>query len=581
MNFLSNTFMTVYKNRLYPNYWDIVAFVLVFSLIFVFAWSARQMTVPYHLGTVLPISLNPSYLPFYALRTVMRMMIALCLSLLFTLTIATWAAKSARAERFLIPLIDILQSVPILGFLSITVVGFIKLFPGSMLGPECAAIFAIFTSQAWNMALGFYQTVRTVPSDLQEVARMFHLSAWQRFWRIEVSYSLPGLLWNMMVSMSAGWFFVVASEAISVANQKLLLPGIGSYIATAISRADLRAIGYAIATMFVVILLYDQIIFRPLVAWAEKFKAENIASEREARSWLMNIMQRTRLMRYAGFELNRLRDAFVNINWPSFSWPQAFVFKRSAKKKSWFGGYLDELLFWAFAAVLIVIAFSHFFEHFSSIALRHVFLLGCLTALRVFILVILCSLIWVPIGVYIGLRPNIAQVIQPVAQFLAAFPANLFYPLVVMAVLMFHINPELGLTPLMILGAQWYILFNVIAGASVIPKDFLDVADNFDIGTWLRWKRVILPGIFPYYITGAITAAGGTWNASIVAEVVSWGDTTIKIPGLGSYIAEQTTSGHFAQLALAISVMSLFVVVINRVFWRPLYVLAINRFVLD
>ncbi len=582
MNFLRNTFMTVYKNRLYPNYWDIFAFVLVFSLIFVFAWSAHQMTVPYQVGTVLPISLNPRYLPFYAMRTVMRMLIALSISLLFTLTIGTWAAKSKRAERFLIPLIDILQSVPILGFLSITVVGFIKLFPGSMLGPECAAIFAIFTSQAWNMALGFYQTVRTVPGDLQEVARMFHLSAWQRFWRIEVSYSLPGLLWNMMVSMSAGWFFVVASEAISVANQQLLLPGIGSYIATAITQANLQAIFYAIIAMFVVILLYDQILFRPLVAWSEKFKAENIASEREARSWLMNLLQRTRLMRYGGAILNRLWDGFVNFSWPSVAWPQALAFRRSSKPtQARYLVHLDEILFWVFAASIVTLAASHFSHHLSAMDLKHVLMLGVLTALRVFILVLLCSLVWVPVGVYIGLRPNIAELIQPVAQFLAAFPANLFYPLVVMAVLLFHINPEVGLTPLMILGAQWYILFNVIAGASTIPKDFLDVADNFDIGTWLRWKRVILPGIFPYYITGAITAAGGTWNASIVAEVVSWGGTKIKIPGLGSYIAEQTASGNFEKLALAIGVMSFLVVVINRLFWRPLYVLAINRFTLD
>ncbi|HVY52919.1 MAG TPA: ABC transporter permease subunit, partial [Gammaproteobacteria bacterium] len=311
--------MTVYKNRLYPNYWDMFAFILVFSIILIFAWAAKQMTVPYQIGSVISISLDAHYLPFYALRTVLRMLIALFCSLLFTLTIATWAAKSKRAERFIIPLIDILQSVPILGFLSITVVGFIKVFPGSLLGPECAAIFAIFTSQAWNMALGFYQTVRTVPADLQEVARMLHLSAWQRFWRIEVAFSMPVLLWNMMMSMSAGWFFVVASEAISVSNQQILLPGIGSYIAVAIKEANLTAILYAIITMFVVILMYDQILFRPLVAWAEKFKAENIASEREVSSWLMDFMQRTRWVRFFGALIYKQWNAFVNISWPSFT----------------------------------------------------------------------------------------------------------------------------------------------------------------------------------------------------------------------------------------------------------------------
>jgi NitT/TauT family transport system permease protein len=577
MSFFRQTFMTVYKNRLYPNYWDILAFIFVFSVISLLAWTAKQMNAPYHLGSVMPISLDPHYLPFYALRTVLRMLIALLCALLFTLTIATWAAKSKRAERFIIPLIDILQSVPILGFLSITVVGFIKIFPGSMLGPECAAIFAIFTSQAWNMALGFYQTVRTVPADLQEVARMLHLSAWQRFWRIEVAFSLPGLLWNMMVSMSAGWFFVVASEAISVSNQQILLPGIGSYIAVAIKEANLTAIYYAIFTMFVVILIYDQILFRPLVAWAEKFKAENVASEREAHSWLMDLMHRTRWIRHFGEILYRRWNAFVNITWPSL----LHVMPVKPTQSKGFYAYLGDVLFWLLTLFIIGFAAYHFAPYFSWEIIGHVFFLGGLTALRVFILVFLCSLIWVPIGVYIGRRPNIAYIIQPVAQFLAAFPANLLYPLVVMLIVTFHVNPEIGLTPLMILGAQWYILFNVIAGASVLPKDFLDVADNLGMNTWLRWRRVILPGIFPYYITGAITAAGGTWNASIVAEVVNWGDTRISIPGLGHYISNQTLQGNFAHTAIAIGVMSFLVIIINRFFWRPLYVKATNRFVLE
>src|SRR5579862_4377499 len=272
MNFLRTTLMSGAKGKAYPNYWDMVALLLVLGVIAVLAWVAKQMAVPYELGQAIPISLDPHHLPGYALRTVLRMLVALFFSLLFTFTFATWAAKSKRAERIIIPLIDILQSVPILGFLSISVVGFIRLFPGSLLGPECAAIFAIFTSQAWNMALGFYQTVRSVPTELNEAANMFHLSAWQRFWRIDVPFSMPGLLWNMMMSMSAGWFFVVASEAVSVANQQIMLPGVGSYIAVAINAMDLHAIGYAILTMFVVILIYDQLLFRPLVAWADKFK---------------------------------------------------------------------------------------------------------------------------------------------------------------------------------------------------------------------------------------------------------------------------------------------------------------------
>src|SRR3990167_1603112 len=280
MSFLRSTVMTVHRSRLYPNSWDICALLFVLVLITSLAFVAKQMATPYELGQTIPISLNPAVLPLYAARTVVRMLIALCFSLLFTLTVATWAAKSRRAEKILIPMIDVLQSVPILGFLSVTVAGFIGLFPGSMLGPECAAIFAIFTSQAWNMALGFYQTVRSVPAEVNEAARMFHLSAWQQFWRIEVPFSMPGLLWNAMASMSAGWFFVVAAEAITVSNQEILLPGIGSFIAVAIQAADMRAIGYAVITMFIVIILYDQLFFRPLVAWSDKFRSGGVSNEK-------------------------------------------------------------------------------------------------------------------------------------------------------------------------------------------------------------------------------------------------------------------------------------------------------------
>lgn len=577
MSFLRNTFMNVYKKKAYPNYWDIVALLFVLGAILLLAWDAKQMAAPYELGQRLPISLDPHYLPGYALRTVLRMFIALFFSLLFTFIFATWAAKSRRAERVIIPFIDILQSVPILGFLSITVVGFISLFPGSLLGPECAAIFAIFTSQAWNMALGFYQTVRSVPTELNEAADIFHLSAWQRFWRIDVPFSLPGLLWNTMVSMSAGWFFVVASEAISVSNQEILLPGIGSYITIAIQSADMKAIGYAILAMFIVILIYDQLLFRPLVAWAEKFKAELVTQEgREARSWVINIYNRTRFLRYFGLQIKYLCDAIINISFLR-SKPAEATITTSNPYLIWFWNIALT------AAIIYTVIFSILFiwHHIPVTSMENVFLLGLITALRVFILVIACSLIWVPIGVWVGLRPNVAYVVQPIAQFLAAFPANLLYPFVVIFIVTYHLNVNIWATPLMILGAQWYILFNVIAGASVIPKDILQVADNLGLSTWLRWKRLILPGIFPYYITGAITAAGGAWNASIVAEVVSWGNTKLVATGLGAYISEATTKGDFVRIALSIGMMCILVLIFNHLVWRPLYRLSAKRFTLD
>lgn len=578
MSFLRNPLMTAYKGRLYPNYWDIIALLFALGVIALLAWDAKQMAAPYHLGEVIPISLDPRHLPGYALRTVSRMLIALFFSLLFTFTLGTWAAKSKRAGRIIIPIIDICQSIPILGFLSVAIVGFISLFPNSMLGPECAAILAIFTSQAWNMALGFYQTVRSVPSELREAACMYHLSAWQRFWRIDVPYSMPGLLWNMMMSMSAGWFFVVASEAVSVSNQEIMLPGIGSYIATAIASANMPAIGYAILTMFIVILIYDQFLFRPLVAWSEKFKAEHVAPELEATSWLVDLLHRTRMLRMLGGKLRQLFDSMINFSWlrsrPESDEAGSFRYER----------WLDKL--WSFILISLVIGVAIYavflMMHSVSLSLTlHVFFLGLVTTLRVFFSIFICSLIWIPLGVHIGLQPRVAQVIQPIVQFLAAFPVNLLYPLVVILIVKYNLNVDIWVTPLMALGVQWYIAFNVIAGASILPKSLLQVTDNLGVTGWLRWRRLILPGIFPYYMTGALTAAGGAWNASIAAEVISWGKTKLVATGLGGYITECTNHGDFVHMAMGISMMCIFVLLLNRLLWRPLYVLAETRFQLE
>lgn len=576
MNFLRNTFMNTYKNRLYPNYWDIIALLLVLGFVMVLAWDARQMTMPYHLGQPIAISLDPGSLLGYALRTVSRMLIALLCSLLFTFTFATWAAKSERAEKIIIPVIDVFQSIPILGFLSITIVGFIALFPNSLLGPECAAIFVIFTSQAWNMALGFYQTVRSVPTELKEAAKAFHLSAWQTFWRIEVPFSMPGLLWNMMMSMSAGWFFIVYSEAVSVSNQQILLPGIGSYIAVAIGSQNLHAIAYAIFTMFIVILIYDQLLFRPLVAWAEKFRSDQVGHETENNSWVIDLFHRTRLFRNLGEKIAVWLDAFVNISY--------FRSKPNEYHHSWASQHekLVNNAWNIFLALVIasIVGFMVYFirQNFPLSEVLHVIMLGLITGLRVFVLIILCSLVWVPVGVWVGLRPRAAKIVQPIAQFLAAFPANLFYPVIVVLIVTYHLNVNIWLTPLMILGVQWYVLFNAIAGASQIPKDLLQAADNMGLRFWLRWRRLILPGIFPYYITGAITAAGGAWNASIAAEVVSWGNEKLVATGLGAYISEYTATGNFPHIALGIGMMCLLVLFFNRVLWRPLYVWAQTRF---
>ncbi|HHW3818131.1 TPA: ABC transporter permease [Legionella pneumophila] len=558
------------------NRWDLLLLILTFSVLFFLGWAGSQMATPYQLGDQIPISLEPSNLPFYALRTVLRMFIALIFSILFTFIVGALAAKNRRAEQIVIPAIDILQSIPVLSFLSITVTGFIHLFPNSLLGPECASIFAIFSAQVWNMTFGFYQSLKTVPHDLIEVSAMFRLSAWQRFWKVEVPFSMSGLLWNMMVSMSASWFFVVLSEAISVAHQNIRLPGVGSYIALAIAQRDLHAVGYAILTMVIVIFLYDQILFRPLIAWSEKFKMEQSPDESEYQSWLIDLIRSSRLMKRVTEWLAVFTNSFVNARWLRIGEVKAVKeidFKRQKR--------LDRL--WTALVLIAVITGGWFLLKFILAELKvsdifHVFLLGAATGARVIILILLSSMLWIPVGVWIGLRPRLAQKIQPIIQFVAAFPANLFYPLFVIAIVKFNLSVEIWVTPLMILGTQWYILFNVIAGASSIPRDLYLAADNFGLKGWIWWKRLALPGIFPFYITGAITAAGGAWNASIVAEYVSWGNITLKATGLGEYIQASTTAGDFPQIALGTAMMCVCVLAFNHLIWRPLYRLAEERF---
>lgn len=574
---LRDYFAITYKLKVKPNRWDFFALIFVLAILIALAAGAQQMSAPFHLGQTLPISLDPHNLPRYALQTVLRMGAALLLSLLFTFTFATWAAKSRQAEKIIIPMIDVLQSVPVLAFLSITIVGFIALFPNSLLGPQCASIFLIFTAQAWNMALSFYQALRTVPYEYREAAAMFHLSAWQRFWRIEVPFAMPGLLWNMMMSMSASWFSLVASEAISVSNQEINLPGIGSYIAAAIRQADTQAVFYAIGAMIIIILLYDQLLLRPLMQWSEKFKAEQSASEKTSHSWVISLLQRTQVMRYVGELFNVLADSIVN----------ARCFKqRVTYSDSTLNPKIVKHLAWCwnlFIAAMLITSLAllarFILAYISPFEILQVVGLGCITAARVMVLIIVCSIVWVPIGVWIGLRPLAAEIAQPIAQFLAAFPANLLFPIVVVAIIKYDLNVEIWTTPLMILGAQWYILFNVIAGTSAIPKDLRMATDNFGVRGWLWWRRLILPAVFPYYITGAITAVGGAWNASIVAEVVNWGNTSLKATGLGAYISEYT--GDYPHTALGVTIMCLFVLTLNRLIWRPLYRLAEARFSLN
>jgi NitT/TauT family transport system permease protein len=566
--------VSIEARRLLPGPWDLLAAVLVLGFIVLLADASRGMVQPLSSLRAQPISLDPSALPGYALRTGLRMLIALGISLVFTFSYATWAAKSPRAGTLLVPLLDILQSVPILGFISVTFVFFLSLAPGRILGAEFAAIFAIFTSQAWNMAFSFYQSLRTVPDELQEAGRLFGLNAWARFCRIEVPFGMPQLIWNMMMSMSGAWFFVVAAEAFTVGNTSITLPGIGSYIATAIADRNMTAIVWAILAMLFVILLYDQLLFRPLVAWADRFRIDAEPGDEAAESWALAMFRRSKLMDAIGAPFDRVMHWTYRLTPPGKG--------RDANGASIIPPRLADGLWYACLAGLVLYVLWRVTE-FAGIPLGarellNIFLRGFATLTRVIVLIALASLIWTPIGIYVGLRPQLTRIVQPVAQFLAAFPANLLFPVAVSLIVMGNLNPDIWLSPLMVLGTQWYILFNVIAGASALPRELRDASDNFQIKGWLWWRKVALPAVFPFYLTGAITASGGSWNAAIVAEIVVWGHKTLRAFGLGSYIADATTAGDFRKIVLGIAVMSFFVVVVNRLFWRPLYWYAERKF---
>ena len=653
--------------RGYFSRWDLIAVPLILGALLLLALAFQGSREPFAPGTPdLTVSLDPRFLAYYGLRSFVRMLLAVFFSLIFTFTYATLAAKSRRAEKVMIPVLDFLQSLPILGFLTVTTTIFLGLFRGDALGLEAASIFAIFTSQVWNMAFSFYFSLTTIPRELTEAAAQMRLSGWQKFWKLEVPFATPSLLWNTMMSVSGGWFFVVASEVISVVGRTRpqFLPGIGSYIGRAIQEANVLAMVYAGVTLLIIVLIYDQLLFRPIVAWAEKFKFEQSESADTAQSWMLTLRQRARLVQSlgtlpaAGWE--RLSLATSRRTRPGRPLEQAVpLSRRRARDRGWnvvialvSAGLLYLLATFMFGPALGVRAgqvlapnvnlnatfdpavtrrfsgagvqvgadqtvwlssvcavirkapadtgLQQLAESSGTLAggslqraclaplaapgqvalaeLPGVFVLGLLTLLRVMVMIVVATLVWVPVGVWIGLSPRVAQTVQPLAQFLAAFPANLIFPVFVVLIARFHLSPNVFLSPLIVLGTQWYILFNVVAGTIAIPTDLKEAARVQGLRGWVYWKRLILPSIFPAFVTGGITASGGSWNASIVAEVASWGSVTLSAAGLGAYIAHWSTGEFNPHVALGMLVMGLFVLSFNRLFWRRLYTIAEERY---
>ena len=563
---------------------DAVVVLAVFALLWLLVVLSGDMKVQFDELHPPALSLDAAYIPYYTARTVFRMMIAFAAALLFTFVYGYVAAKSVRARTVMLPLLDILQSVPVLGFLSVTVTGFLALFPGSLFGVECASIFAIFTAQAWNMTFGFYHSLITIPPELQEAASVYHLNRWQRFTKLELPSSAIGLMWNSMMSFGGGWFFVAQSEAISVLNKNIKLPGLGSYMATAVEAGDGRAAIYAIVAMIVTIVAMDQLVWRPLVAWAEKFKLEQTEGKDHPTSWMLNVLRRSYLLEWLSDHLGRAVGRFSerasilgsDIT-KTISGRTPTPLRLSLRVAAWLAAL-------AGLAWLIVSAFDiarQIRTDMSGTEMLRVLWLGVLTLARVTAMSVLATLLWTPIGVWIGLRPRVARIAQPLAQIAASFPVNMTFPFIVAFFIATHTSIDVGSVLLMALGTQWYILFNVIAGAMAIPSDLREAAALFGLRSWRLWKTLIIPAIFPFWVTGALTATGGAWNASIVAEVASWGNQKLVADGLGAYIAQVTEKGDQPAIYFSILVMALFVVVINRVLWRRLYDLAERRFKLD
>jgi len=561
---------------------------VVILAIIVFLWSlivlGGDMRVRFDELHPPAISLDVALIPYYTARTVLRMFIAFAAALMFTFAYGYVAARSPRARTIMLPTLDILQSVPVLGFLSVTVTGFLALFPGSLLGVECASIFAIFTAQAWNMTFGFYHSLITVPAELQEAASVYGMNRWQRFTNVELPSSAIGLMWNSMMSFGGGWFFVAQSEAISVLNKNIKLPGLGSYMATAVEAGDTRAAVYAIFAMIATIVALDQLMWRPLVAWAEKFKLEQTESASSPTSWMLDLLRQSFVLAWLSDHVGKAMAKFSTQASETVSdlADAAFRHAPSAARRilrvSLSGLALTGIAWLAFDAVEIA---KEIRTDMGAAEMLRVVWLGVLTLLRVVAMSVLATLIWTPIGVWIGLRPRVARVAQPLAQIAASFPVNMTFPFIVAFFIATRIPINLGSIFLMALGTQWYILFNVIAGTMAIPTDLREAAAMFGLHRWRLWKTLLIPAIFPFWVTGAVTATGGAWNASIVAEVATWGNDKLVADGLGAYIAQVTEKGDQPAIYFSIVVMAAFVVTINRVFWRRLYDMAERKFKLD
>jgi len=548
------------------------------------AFFALVSTGAYWMGKpvpVVPISHSIGALPVYAFYSVVRIAIAYVLSLIFAVAYGYTAAYNPRVEAWMIAVLDILQSIPVLSFLPPVVLAMVALVPGHQMGIEMGVILLIFTGQVWNLAFSFYSSLKSIPREMIEASRIYRYSAWQRFWQLEMPYSAIGLVWNSIVSVAGGWFALIACEMFTMGDRNFQLRGLGSYLQTATASGDIRALVAGFAVVILIVVATDQLIWRPLIAWSDKFKFEQVESADRVTSPILSLLQRSTL--------------FTSLPGRIFARLEEPIYRRMARSKQCRvvqpidddRPHKASAVLWTLAAIAIVVVGWGAMQ--AVLMLRTVtwpdlqqLLEGAgATFLRVNAALLISALWTIPVGVAIGLNPKLARVVQPVAQVLASVPATAFFPILLIGLVKIGGGLGIGSIALMLLGTQWYILFNVIAGAMSVPSDLKEAAAVYHFTRWQRWTKLILPGIFPYLITGMVTASGGAWNASVFAEYSHVADRTLQTVGLGAQIDAATDSGRFPILLLATIMISVMVVTMNRLVWRRLYRLAETRYKLE
>ena len=562
-----------------PSAVDLVLVLALGGLVYAMAQAASLWSAP--LATHVEIDLGPSALPGYALASVIRMTAAYILSIAFSLAYGRLAVSGPWAERLLLPVLDILQSIPILSFMPGVVLALVALFPANNVGLELAAIVLIFTSQAWNLAFSFYQSLRTIPSDLKEAAIIARLGAWRRFTKLEVPFATIGLVWNSMMSWAGGWFFLMAAEQFTLGDKDFRLPGLGSYLKTAADAGDVGSLLLGLATLIAIIVLLDQLLWRPLVAWSEKFRFEQTESGEVATSPVLTALRRSRLLEWLEEDaLPALGEKFDQLTRWNRRPSLAQSIDRQARRPARIGPVVVVLLL-AAAGVWGVASIAQLLAGMSSDDWGALPSAAGASLVRTFAALLIGTLWTVPLGVRIGLNPRLARRAQPLVQMAASIPATALFPVLLLLFLGLPGGLNVAAVALMLLGTQWYLLFNVIAGAQAIPSDLREASVIYQVSGWRRWRTLILPAIFPYLITGLITATGGAWNASIVSEYVTFGDQTYQTVGLGALIADAANNANFARLAAGTLCMAGLVLIINRLLWRRLYATAEQRYHLD